>query len=243
MKRKNLIALAVAGACAWPVFAAAEGTHSTSSRMGHWEVAAPSSVDESAPWHATERSHLGTAHAGATHTASATFEVITPSSSNESAPWLTAEEQRSHHAPAIVAGVGMANPQTPWSPNESGPADYAGDMQAYSEHVASVEQAHMAALESRTETLASGTSESEIDRLLLGSSDLPVEPGEREQVAAVTPGLFDTRQLEMSGESSALPGPDAPDAAAGVASSFTEQQEFDRADASSDSQSESAASL
>jgi hypothetical protein len=243
MKRKNLIALAVAGACAWPVFATAEGTHSMSSSMGHWEVATPSSVDESAPSLAAERSHLGMGHAGAAHMASATFEVITPSSSDESAPWLTAEEQRSHHAPAIVAGVGMPNPQTPWSPNESGPADYAGDMQAYSEHLASVEQAHFAALESRTETLASGATESEIDRLLLGSSELPSEPGEREQVASLTPGLVDSRQLEMSSELSAVPASDAPDAASGEPASFTGQQELDSAGAGAESEAGSGAPL
>jgi hypothetical protein len=243
MKRKNLVALAVAGACAWPVFATAGGTHSMSSSIGHWEIATPSSVDESAPWLAAERSHFGTGNAGATHMASATFEVITPSASDESAPWLTAEEQRSHHAPAIVAGTGMPNPQTPWSPNESGPADYAGDMQAYSEHLASVEQAHFAALESRTELLASGATESEIDRLLLGSSELPTDPGEREQVASLTPGLVDSRQLEMSSELSAVPASDAPDAAGGESASFAGQQEFDSAGAGAESETGSSASL
>jgi hypothetical protein len=230
MKRKNLIALAVAGACAWPLLATASGDTQAMS-MGHWEVAAPSSIDESAPWLAADRSHLGTAYAGSTYTASAPIEVITPSSVDESAPWMTAEMQRQLYAGTIVASAGMPNPHTPWSPNESGANNYAGEMQSYVEHVASVDQAHIAAVESRTETFASGATESEIDRLLLGSSELPAEPGDREQVASVTPGLLDSRQPAMSGELTTEGGVDVPDTGAADASSFSGQQEFDRASA------------
>src|SRR5687767_13174717 len=92
MKQKNLIAMAVAGACAWPLFASAGGaTHATI--VGHWEVVTPSSVDERAPYLTGRLSHRGGPTPQA-YVISAWAEVITPSSVDESAPWLTAENRR-----------------------------------------------------------------------------------------------------------------------------------------------------
>lgn len=59
MKSQTLIALAVAGTCAWSASALAGGMHGAQMKPGmSVEVQTPSSVDESAPWLSGE-SHLG----------------------------------------------------------------------------------------------------------------------------------------------------------------------------------------
>lgn len=123
MNSKTLIAAAVAGACAWPIAAAAR-------------ISGPADTI--------------TTSAAPTATFS---EAITPHSVSESAPWMTAEETRARHTKANYAS--MPNPQSPWSPNESGPANYAEDMRERVQHVASVEQARVAVARIESERLAS----------------------------------------------------------------------------------------
>jgi hypothetical protein len=207
MKQKNLIAAAVAAACAWPLLATAKGPIDAS--PGHWEVVTPASVDESAPSLTGRVSHLGTGGASTqTQVAAAPAEVITPASVDESAPSLTVKDnrQRTTH----VRAASLPNPQTPWSPNESGANRYAEDMQFHADQAAAVEQAQIAAAASHTETAAATETSLEVDRLLVGGSDQPGEPGERETLA-VAPALVDsrmpgvTREIEVEKEPSLPP--------------------------------------
>jgi hypothetical protein len=120
---------------------------------GHWEVITPSSVDESAPQLSVSGSHLGTTPASTAmqvQTAPAPVETTAAYTAQETT-W-SASELRNRQARARRAG--MPNPQTPWSPNESGSNHYAEDMQAHRQHVASLEQARIAAAASYAPLIA-----------------------------------------------------------------------------------------
>jgi hypothetical protein len=135
MTRKKLMVLSVAAACATPMIAQA-----------NWEVITPSSVDESAPQLTVSRSHLGTTPTPATtltqvQTGPAPAGTGAAYRAEESA--LSAADLRSRQARARRAS--LPNPQTPWSPNESGSNHYSQDMHAYRQHVASLEQARTVA--------------------------------------------------------------------------------------------------
>ena len=71
--------------------------------------------------------------------------IVTPHSVDESAPWLTAEETRARHTRG-ASYVSLPNPQSPWSPNESGAVNYAEEMRDRAQHVAAVEQTRVAVI-------------------------------------------------------------------------------------------------
>jgi hypothetical protein len=205
MMKKNAIALAVAAICASPLSALAAGAAQVGT--GHWEVTTPSSPNEAAPQLAFSRSHLGSAPAVATaqtETPTPVAEVVTPLSVDESAPWLTVEDKRKQRAAVRTKVVSLANPQTPWSPNESGTDRYAQDMREYREHVASVEQARIqtaaadaanaaAAVAAAQPTPVEPATTAELDRLLTNPSNTPPER-DREALATANPALVDSRQ-------------------------------------------------
>jgi hypothetical protein len=206
MMKKNAIALAVAAVCAAPLPALAAGA--TQAGPGHWEVITPSSPNEAAPQLAFSRSHLGSAPAMAasqTETQTVVAEVVTPLSVDESPAWPTAETRRRERVALRTEAVSLANPQTPWSPNESGPARYGEDMQAYRQHVASVDQARIATAAADAAAAAAAVAAAQpqpqpvdpattaqLDRLLVNPSNTPTER-DREAVATA-PALVDSRQ-------------------------------------------------
>ena len=161
MKSRTLIAAAVAGACAWPMFAAAKGATTSGGSLSS-SVSTSSSVDE-----------------GASVTAGPVFvETITPHSVSESAPWMTAEETRARHT--RVQSPSLPNPQTPWSVSESGPNDYAQDMRERAQQVAAVEQQRVAVARIESERLAA------IERERLAALEQQrLENLERERLATI----------------------------------------------------------
>ena len=222
MIKKKSVALAVAAVCASPLYAvAAAGTGA-----GHWEVVTPSSPNESAPHLFFTRSHLGSAPAAVAvqmESPAALAEVITPLSAQESMYGRTADDRRQPRAAARTRTASLPNPRTPWSPNESGTNHYAQEMQAYREHVASVEQTRIAVAAADADAAAAvaaadaaaaaaaanaaaavatvepatvdGATAAQIDRLLASSPGTPAPTErDRESVAAVNPALVDSRQ-------------------------------------------------
>jgi len=222
MMKKNAIALAVAGLFASPLTVAA---------AGHWEVMTPSSVSESAP-QLLSSSHLPPAPVSANIVATATDVETAPSTgaTTSAAVEHSAQPARSEGRRQIAAqrkhtartGGGMPNPQTPWSPNESGEPNYAQEMQAYRQQVASVEQARIATAESYAPQPAVAQLEptpvdkeaaAEVDRLLANPS---TPPSDREPaaVARVSPALVDSRvpgtsELRVESTTPEQPAPDA----------------------------------
>jgi len=138
MQARTLIAIAVAGACAWPVAAAA--------RDARWS------------------------------------EAGIPHSVSESAPWMTAEEMRARQTPINPATyVSMANPQTPFSPNESGQSDYAQEIRQRVQQVAAVEQTRVAVVRENERIAA-------LERERVAALERErLEALERERLAAATP--------------------------------------------------------
>jgi hypothetical protein len=114
-------------------------------------VSTPSSVNESAPWKAADRTDSRRAQESAA-TSSGFSEVVTPLSVNESAPWLTAQQTRARNS--RIQSASLPNPETPWSVNESGPARYAEEMRDRARHVASVRQARIDVARIESERLA-----------------------------------------------------------------------------------------
>jgi hypothetical protein len=207
MTKKKAIALAVAGLCTSPSFAAAAGI-SQAADLGHWEVITPSSPNEAAPHLTLSRSHLGTPPARVVVTATAEAdapaayaEVSTPPSADARARSNTVDSRHQRSTRARSAAASMPNPQTPWSPNESGPNNYAADMQKQTQHLASVAEAHRIAAASyepapivaTVETPTSPEAAAAVDRALAATPDAPKE-GDRESVAAINPALVDSRQ-------------------------------------------------
>jgi hypothetical protein len=210
MMKKNAIALAVAGLCT---------AGAAQAETGHWEVMTPASPNEAAPQLAFSRTHLGGAPSIAatqTEAPAAVAQVTTPLSVDESAPSRIAQDKRQPRAATRAKVVSLPNPQTPWSPNESGANRYTEDMQAYRQHVASVEQAHIAvaAANAAAEAAAVAAAKAEadaaalaaaqpasvdpattaqLDRLLTNPSNTPPER-DREAVATANPALVDSRQ-------------------------------------------------
>jgi hypothetical protein len=199
MMKRNAIALAVAALCGAPLTAAA---------AGHWEVMTPSSVSESAP-QLLAGPHLPPADAVTTvanadaSTPVAYTEAVTAPAVEDSGRTVRAVSQRQRSATRshVAHGGGMANPQTPYSPNESGEQRYTEEMQAYQQHLASVEQARIATAESYAPAPAVAQLETapvdkdtagEVDRLLAAPTNPPADR-ERESVATVTPALVDSR--------------------------------------------------
>ncbi|HEY0336345.1 MAG TPA: hypothetical protein VGC70_03320 [Burkholderiales bacterium] len=150
MISRTLIAAAVAAACTWPAAATAARDAYTAD-AGHWTVSTPSSVNESAPWKAADRTDSRRAQESAA-TSSGFSEVVTPLSVNESAPWLTAQQTRARNS--RIQSASLPNPETPWSVNESGPARYAEEMRDRARHVASVRQARIDVARIESERLA-----------------------------------------------------------------------------------------
>lgn len=71
-------------------------------------------------------------------------EVMTPSSVDESRPSGQMPHQRAMRTAAGNTNyVSLPNPQTPMSPNESGPVNYNQELRERAQHVASVEQTRM----------------------------------------------------------------------------------------------------
>lgn len=219
MIKKKAVALAVAAVCASPLYAVAAAGTGT----GHWEVATPSSPNESAPHLFFTRSHLGSAPAAVAvqmESPAPLAEATTPLSAQESMYGRTAADRRQPRAAARTRAASLPNPQTPWSPNESGTNHYAQEMQAYRQHVASVEQTRIAVAAADADAAAAvaaadaaaaanaaaavatvepatvdGATAAQIDRLLASSPGTPAPTErDRESVAAVNPALVDSRQ-------------------------------------------------
>jgi hypothetical protein len=198
MMKRNAIALAVAALCGAPLIATA---------AGNWEVMTPSSVSESAP-QLLAGPHLPPAPADAATTVAdastplAYTEAATAPAVEDSGRAVRSAAQRQRIATrSHVARGGMPNPQTPYSPNESGEQRYTQEMQAYQQHLASVEQARIATAESYAPAPAVAQLETapvdkdaaaEVDRLL-ATLAIPPADREREAVATVTPALVDSR--------------------------------------------------
>jgi hypothetical protein len=201
MMKRNAIALAVAALCGAPLTAAA---------AGHWEVMTPSSVSESAP-QLLAGPHLPAAPADASiavadteaNTPVAYQGAVTARSAEDNIHAMRAANQRQRSATRshIARAGGMPNPQTPYSPNESGEQRYTDEMQAYKQHLASVEQARIATAESYAPAPAVAQLEpapvdkeaaAEVDRLL-ATVAIPPADREREAVATVAPALVDSR--------------------------------------------------
>lgn len=164
MTRKKLMVLSVAAACAAPMIAQA-----------NWEVVTPSSVDESAPQLTLSRSHLGTPSATAsTRTGSAAVETTAAYTAQETT--LSAADLRSRQARARTAS--LPNPQTPWSPNESGSNHYSQDMQAYRQHVASLEQARTVAAASYAPLIVIAEAPPPAPETPVASADAAATPSE-----------------------------------------------------------------
>jgi hypothetical protein len=200
MMKRNAIALAVAAICGSPLAATA-----------HWEVITPSSVSESAP-QLLSASHLppappsaSTAMAAEANTPVAYTETATTSSAEISGRGSRTNERRQRSATPrshIARAGGMANPQTPYSPNESGEQRYTQEMQEYKQQLASVEQARIATAESYAPPPAVAQVEparvqndaaaAEVDRLL-ATPATPTPDRDQQTVATVTPALVDSR--------------------------------------------------
>ena len=240
MMKKNAVALAVAAVCASPLYAvAAAGTGA-----GHWEVVTPSSPNESAPHLFFSRSHPASAPAAVAvqmESPAPLAEVSTPLSAQESMYGRTADDRRQPRAAARMRAASLPNPQTPWSPNESGTNHYAEEMQAYRQHVASVEQTRIAVAAADADAAAAvaaanaaaavatvepatvdGATAAQIDRLLASSPGTPAPTErDRESVAAVNPALVDSRQsatteLRVDTPPADRPIPDAAASASGL---------------------------
>ena len=176
MTRKKLIVLSVATACAWPMLVQAIGVGSTY-EAGHWEVITPSSVDESAPHLAFSRSHLGTPRAAGSIQASVSApqytEAAAVGATSEASMTSVTGDKRQRTA---ARRMSLPNPQTPWSPNESGPNHYSEDMRSYARHVAAVEQARVAAAASYVETpVASAETSPAVAASAVGSTTTATE--------------------------------------------------------------------
>jgi hypothetical protein len=201
MMKRNAIALAVAAMCGAPLAATA---------AGHWEVITPLSVSESAPQllagphlpAAPAEASIAVVDAGA-NTPVAYQEAAMARSTEDSIHAVKAVTQRQRSATrSHIAGAGgMPNPQTPYSPNESGEQRYTDEVQTYKQHLASVERARIATAESYAPAPAVAQLEpapvdkeaaAEVDRLLATLAIPPADP-ERETVATVTPALVDSR--------------------------------------------------
>jgi hypothetical protein len=121
--------------------------------QANWEVMTPSSVDESAPQLTVSGSHLGTTPATAsTQAQTASRSAGTTAAYTADETTLSAADLRARQARARTAS--LPNPQTPWSPNESGTNDFSQDTQEYRQHVASLEQARTVAAASYAPLIA-----------------------------------------------------------------------------------------
>ena len=221
MMKKNAIALAVAAMCGVPFTAAA---------AGHWEVMTPSSVSESAP-QLLPGPHLPPAPAAANiaaadveaNTATGYTETVTARSVEGGGQSVrTVSRQHNTTRSRISRAGGMPNPQTPYSPNESGEERYTEQMDAYQEHLASVEQARIATAESYAPAPAVAQLEptpvdkeaaAEVDRLLATPATPPGDR-DRESVARVNPALVDSRtspanELQVESATTGEPARDA----------------------------------
>lgn len=82
-------------------------------------------------------------------------EVITPFSVSESGPsWPMLDTRARPTLERSATYVSLPNPQTPFSPNESGPVNYAQEMRERAQHVASVAEARTMVARIETERLA-----------------------------------------------------------------------------------------
>jgi hypothetical protein len=190
MMKKNAIALAVAGLCT---------AGAAQAETGHWEVMTPSSPNEAAPQLAFSRTHLGGASSIAATRAEAAApvaQVAAPLSVDESAPSRIAQDKRQPRAATRAKVVSLPNPQTPWSPNESGANRYTEDMQAYRQHVASVEQAHIAvaAANAAAEAAAVAAAKAEADAVAAAKAEADAAALAAAQPPSVDPAT--TAQLD-----------------------------------------------
>jgi len=207
MISRTLIAAAVAAACTWPA-AATAAPDAYPADSGFWTVNTPSSVDESAPWKAADRtqSRRSQQSTGFAAPASAFSEVVTPLSVNESAPWLTAQQARARNT--RMQSASLPNPETPWSANESAPARYTEDMRDRARHVASVRQARADVARIEIERLANAPESSAVAVIppvegvrpintpsaADSAMNAPTAPGQQPTQLDQSVGLVDTRR-------------------------------------------------
>ncbi|MES2564170.1 MAG: hypothetical protein V4637_15780 [Pseudomonadota bacterium] len=122
-------------------------------------------------------------------------EVITPFSVSDSGPSWPMPDTRARRVPDhTVAYVSLPNPQTPFSPNESGPVNYAQEMRERAHHVASVAQARVNVARIESERLAA------IERER-------VEAIERERLAALERERLANAQTSPTGDATMSSAP------------------------------------
>lgn len=157
MKAKTMIGVAVAGALSWSYGALADdfGRMDSASTYGVATPFSPNEAGPAQPW--TDRDAFLDARS---HSASnaAVYEVVTPLASNE-AGFDDVMQTREPRALNLASSHSMANPRTPWSPNEGG-ADLslAENMQLHAQQIAEVEHARIAAAEWNAQFATSGDS-------------------------------------------------------------------------------------
>lgn len=126
--------------------AALADPHAPVMDAGRFEVMTPYSPNESgmADW-------PGQASSRATMYSSGTAAavIVTPLADNEVGPNELPRQHAERRDGTIARTVALPNPQTPWSPNESGPNAYGEFMRESADHLAAVEQARVAAAESQ----------------------------------------------------------------------------------------------
>lgn len=146
MKAKNVVGMAVASALMWSYGAMANSDFTISERHAQ-EVMTPFAPNEAGPA-VLPHEHDATS-AAPTRMSSLQrddYEVATPLSPNESGPAEGLQQSR-HALQPMRTARSMANPQTPWSPNEAGVSEYSADLESHAKQVAEVEQARIAASE------------------------------------------------------------------------------------------------
>lgn len=157
MKAKTMMGVAVAGALSWSYGALAGDGYRHMSNTDTYGVVTPYSPSESGPaaqpWSERDAS-ANTRFDSAGNPAS--YEVVTPLTFNE-AGFDDVTLQREPRALNVASSQSMANPHTPWSPNEGGADLSLGeDLQMHAQQVAEVEHARLAAAEWNAQ-LASGS--------------------------------------------------------------------------------------
>lgn len=150
MKAKSLIGIAVAGALSWS-YGAWAGGYERAGNYGHmgldttYGAVTPFSPNEAGPAalpHGERYASIGERSDSAGVPVAA---IVTPLQDNEAGPHEFALERSEAVQTASVRS--MANPQTPWSPNEGGLNTFHEDMDGHAQQVAEVDRTRIAVAE------------------------------------------------------------------------------------------------
>jgi len=208
MRTKTVVGMAVASALSWSYGAMAAENFGHMGADSTYGVVTPFSPNESGPAdlpHGTRYSSLGAEHASAG--AAVDHEVVTPLADNESGPHDIMLQRRGHSFHAARDMRSMANPQTPWSPSESGVNAYNEDTLGHARQVAEVEQARIAAREWNANLAARSSSDLDTSASLSepvgGTSGLGLQGSNERSVDPSQPSASEpSRQSQFSEPSS-----------------------------------------